>query len=130
MFSALDFLLVLAGLAVPAAITLACWLLVAPDARRAEATRAVHAVHEPAERAVVMVAADKVDTWTAEVDGTAEGVEFADLARVGANPARIIPAWRDFGAQRAAAGGTLRGIGEPIWAGRSSSELVECQRHE
>ena len=27
-------------------------------------------------------------------------------------------------------GGRARGIGEPIWAGRTPAELVECQRHE
>ena len=36
MFSPLDLLLVLAGLSVPAAITLACWMLVAGDAWRRE----------------------------------------------------------------------------------------------
>jgi anti-sigma regulatory factor (Ser/Thr protein kinase) len=52
------------------------------------------------------------------------------MAQVGANPARIIPAWRDFVARRGARGRRLRGIGEPIWKGRSADELVECQRHE
>jgi anti-sigma regulatory factor (Ser/Thr protein kinase) len=51
------------------------------------------------------------------------------MADVGANPARIIPAWRDFVA--AVDGGRpAREIGEPIWAGRSPAELVESQRHE
>ena len=36
MFSALDLLLGLAGLAVPAAITLACWMLVANGTRSEE----------------------------------------------------------------------------------------------
>ncbi len=49
-------------------------------------------------------------------------------ATLGANPNRIIPAWRDFLA--AQQGRPARGIGEPIWAGRSSTELVECQLHE
>jgi anti-sigma regulatory factor (Ser/Thr protein kinase) len=58
----------------------------------------------------------------------AEQVTFADMAEVGTNPARIIPAWQDF---RAGNGSRrVRGIGEPIWAGRSAAELVECQRHE
>jgi anti-sigma regulatory factor (Ser/Thr protein kinase) len=47
---------------------------------------------------------------------------------VGANPARIIPAWREF--VDANPGRRLRGIGEPVWAERSPAELVECQRHE
>jgi hypothetical protein len=43
MFSTLDLLFGLAGLAVPAAITLACWMLVAPGSRRDEAAEATPA---------------------------------------------------------------------------------------
>jgi anti-sigma regulatory factor (Ser/Thr protein kinase) len=57
-------------------------------------------------------------------------VLFADMAEVGANPARIIPAWHDFVTRHGGEGRRLRGIGEPIWKGRSASELIECQRHE
>ena len=32
--------------------------------------------------------------------------------------------------EHAGGGRRLRGIGEPIWQGRSPAELVECQRHE
>ena len=49
------------------------------------------------------------------------------MADVGHNPARIIPAWREFADANP---GPVRGIGEPIWAGRSETELVECQLHE
>ena len=61
---------------------------------------------------------------------TAERVTFADMAEVGANPARIIPAWREFVDAHTGRGRRLRGIGEPISAERSADELVECQRHE
>lgn len=57
-------------------------------------------------------------------------VMFEDMAEVGANPARIIPAWRDFVDIHGASDLGLRGIGEPIWRGRTDDELVECQRHE
>jgi anti-sigma regulatory factor (Ser/Thr protein kinase) len=57
-------------------------------------------------------------------------VSFADMARVGTNPARIIPAWRDFLVANGDGYRPVRGVGEPIWAGRSAAELVECQRHE
>ena len=51
------------------------------------------------------------------------------MADVGANPARIIPAWRDFVASIDGGGGRARGIGEPI--GRAhADELVEAERHE
>jgi anti-sigma regulatory factor (Ser/Thr protein kinase) len=62
--------------------------------------------------------------------GDATGVMFADMAQVGSNPARIIPAWRDFVGRHASSGRPFRGVGEPIWAERSPTELVECQRHE
>jgi anti-sigma regulatory factor (Ser/Thr protein kinase) len=52
------------------------------------------------------------------------------MAEVGRNPARIIPAWREFVADHAADGRRLRGVGEPIWAQRGPNELVECERHE
>jgi predicted small metal-binding protein len=54
-------------------------------------------------------------------------VVFADMAEL-ANPARIIPAVRQFIA--AHAGAPIRGVGEPIWAGRRSAEIVEAQLHE
>ena len=51
------------------------------------------------------------------------------MGEVGRNPGRIISAWQDF-ADEFAGRERKRGIGEPIWAGRSADELVECQRHE
>lgn len=57
-------------------------------------------------------------------------VTFADMATVGQNPARIIPAWHDFVERHRAAGRPMRGIGEPIWPGRTPTELVECRQHE
>lgn len=79
---------------------------------------------------LVAVDAPKIDLLRAELDGDADRVRFADTAEVGANPARIIPAWRDFVSSCSAPGRRLRGIGEPIWPGRSPAELVECHRHE
>ena len=60
----------------------------------------------------------------------AQRVTFADMRVLGSNPARIIPAWRTFLQDRAPDGRPVRGIGEPIWAGRTAAELTECQRHE
>ncbi len=56
-------------------------------------------------------------------------VTFLDMAELGANPARIIPAWRQFLAAHRQRG-PVRGIGEPIWAGRRPVELAEAQLHE
>ncbi len=60
----------------------------------------------------------------------ARQVTFADMAVLGANPAHIIPVWRDFLDHNGHGLRPVRGIGEPIWAGRGPDELVECQRHE
>lgn len=82
------------------------------------------------EPVLVMVPGRKLDPLRSALGPDASEVHFADMTEVGANPARIIPAWRRFVGERAREGTRLRGIGEPIWAGRSDDELVECQRHE
>jgi anti-sigma regulatory factor (Ser/Thr protein kinase) len=81
------------------------------------------------EPALVVLGRRKLDLLRERV-GDPEGVEFADMAKVGANPARIIPAWRAFVDERRSPGRRLRGIGEPIYPERAPDELVECQRHE
>jgi anti-sigma regulatory factor (Ser/Thr protein kinase) len=82
------------------------------------------------EPTLVVVSAAKIAKLRGALDGDAGQVLFADMAAVGTNPARIIPAWRRFVDQHAGGGRPLRGIGEPIWPERSAHELVECQRHE
>jgi anti-sigma regulatory factor (Ser/Thr protein kinase) len=77
---------------------------------------------------LVVVSEDKIDLLRQGLGRDADTVHFADMASVGNNPARIIPAWYDFVSENP--GRRLRGIGEPIWAGRSAEELIECQRHE
>jgi anti-sigma regulatory factor (Ser/Thr protein kinase) len=80
---------------------------------------------------LVVVSAAKIARLREELGAAAaERVTFADMADVGINPARIIPAWREFVDAHAGRGRRLRGIGEPIWAERTPAELVECQRHE
>jgi anti-sigma regulatory factor (Ser/Thr protein kinase) len=82
------------------------------------------------EPVLVVESAAKVAMLRTELGPDAELVHFADMAGVGANPARIMPAWRDFVQQHGGPGRRLRGIGEPIWKGRGPVELIECQRHE
>src|SRR6476646_1289951 len=60
----------------------------------------------------------------------AERAIFTPMETLGQNPARIIPAWRDFVAANTGADQPVRGIGEPIWAGRTDDEVVECHHHE
>jgi anti-sigma regulatory factor (Ser/Thr protein kinase) len=85
---------------------------------------------EAGEPTLVVVARDRVDALR-DLAGDGDGtVMYADMADVGANPGRIIPAWCQFVDGHAARGRRLRGIGEPVWAERGAAELVECQRHE
>ncbi|HEV3071925.1 MAG TPA: sensor histidine kinase [Solirubrobacteraceae bacterium] len=83
-----------------------------------------------AEPILVVLGSSKIEALRRVLDANAEHVLFADMAYVGANPARIIPAWKDFLAAHGAPGRRLWGIGEPIWAARTAAELAECQRHE
>jgi anti-sigma regulatory factor (Ser/Thr protein kinase) len=81
------------------------------------------------EPVLVVESAIKIDMLRDALGHDAYVVMFADMAGVGANPARIIPAWQDFVSRHDGAG-RLRGIGEPIWKERTPDELIECQRHE
>jgi len=82
------------------------------------------------EPAMVVVAPHKIALLREALGADAQHVRFEDMGRVGANPARIIPAWTEFVREAGGAEQTLRGIGEPISASRSGGELFECQRHE
>ena len=77
-----------------------------------------------------MVGTEKIAALRDELGDRATEVRFADMLDVGANPARIIPAWRAFVDEHGGEGRPVRGIGEPIWAGRSADEMTECERHE
>ncbi len=79
---------------------------------------------------MVAIGAEKIELLRSRLGDDAEQVVFADMAELGANPARIIPAWQEFVDAHADLGRPMRGIGEPIWAERSPTELVECQCHE
>jgi anti-sigma regulatory factor (Ser/Thr protein kinase) len=85
---------------------------------------------EAGEPVFVVLNAEKIARLQEALGEDADGVLFADMAEVGSNPARIIAAWHDFVDEHGAGGTPVRGIGEPIWAGRSDSELAECHRHE
>lgn len=57
-------------------------------------------------------------------------VHWVDRTQLGGNPAQIIPAWRQFVDENGGADVPVRGVGEPVWAGRRPAEVVECQLHE
>lgn len=83
------------------------------------------------EPAMVSVHSDRLRPL-AEAMGPAAGsmIRFVPMEDLGRNPAWIIPAWAEFVGPHLDEGRAVRGIGEPIWAGRSDDELVECARHE
>ena len=85
---------------------------------------------EADEPALVMIGQTKIDDLRTALNGDADRVFFADMGVVGENPARIIPAWQGFVNRHAGSAKALRGIGEPIWPGRSPAELDECHLHE
>ena len=83
---------------------------------------------ELGEPVMVAMLEDRVAFLTEELGALATLVDFVDMREVGANPSRIIPAWRRF--VEAHDGLPLRGVGEPVWAGRRGVELEECVLHE
>jgi anti-sigma regulatory factor (Ser/Thr protein kinase) len=58
----------------------------------------------------------------------AERLTFADMATLGRNPARIIPAIQAFAESHS--GRPVRYVGEPVWRSRTISERSEVMRHE
>jgi hypothetical protein len=85
---------------------------------------------ELGEPVMVAVVEPRLELLREELGDDARAVEFVDMGRLGANPAKIIPRWRRFVDEHAAGRRPLRGVGEPIWAGRRPAEVVECQLHE
>lgn len=82
----------------------------------------------------VLVAVDetKIEAIKGSLNGhgNADLVQFVEMGELGKNPACIIPAWREFVDEYGGRGRPIRGVGEPIWPGRSEAELVECHHHE
>ncbi|HEV7363370.1 MAG TPA: sensor histidine kinase [Solirubrobacteraceae bacterium] len=101
-----------------------------PDGFLAGTVPFIKAGLEADEPVLAMVSQTKIDLLREALNGAADDVHFADMHEVGSNPARIIPAWREFIDDYGIAGRSLRGIGEPVWSERSPAELIECQRHE
>lgn len=70
----------------------------------------------------------KIRALRSRLGPSAAAVEFLAMADAGRNPGRLISAWHDFLARHP--GRPVRGVGEPLWAGRSPAEVLECQSHE
>jgi anti-sigma regulatory factor (Ser/Thr protein kinase) len=82
------------------------------------------------EPVMVAVDAEKIRLLEDGLGADAESVRFVEMRDLGRNPGCIIPAWREFVAEHALSGKRLRGIGEPVWHGRSDAEIEECHQHE
>jgi hypothetical protein len=77
----------------------------------------------------VAVDAAKIERLRECLGTASASVAWTDIRRIGGNPARIIPLWRQFVARHGSRD-RVWGFGEPIWPGRAPAELVEAQRHE
>jgi anti-sigma regulatory factor (Ser/Thr protein kinase) len=81
-----------------------------------------------AEPVFVAVPGPAVDLLRDRLTPFSGQVVFDDMAMMGRNPARIIPAVRAF--VDAHPGQRVRYVGEPAWPARSAEELRETARHE
>lgn len=85
---------------------------------------------EAGEPVMVAVVPEHASWLWEELGADVSRVHFVDMAELGRNPARIIPAWLEFLSRHSGDGRPVRGVGEPIWAGRRPEEVLECQLHE
>jgi len=85
---------------------------------------------EGGEAVMAVLLAEHAAWVTAELGPVASQVHFVDMRELGHNPARIIPAWLEFLETSCGQGRPARGVGEPVWPGRSEAEVLECQLHE
>jgi anti-sigma regulatory factor (Ser/Thr protein kinase) len=90
----------------------------------------IHDAIAAGEPILVAVSKARIRLLTSVLGAGAGRVRFLDMGEVGRNPARIIPVWRDFLDVHGVADRPVRGIGEPVWPGRSAAELAECRHHE
>jgi anti-sigma regulatory factor (Ser/Thr protein kinase) len=80
------------------------------------------------EPVVIAVPDPRLSGLRAELGQRASRVEWIDMAELGRNPGRIIPAVLAM-IERSGIR-PLRFVGEPIWAGRTPEEIREATRHE
>jgi anti-sigma regulatory factor (Ser/Thr protein kinase) len=87
------------------------------------------ALHEGAP-VMIAVQDDRIEALGRALGEDAAKVAFADIRRLGANPARMIPAWQEYLDRAAASTRPPLAIAEHVWAEREPAELEECARHE
>ncbi len=84
---------------------------------------------ERGEPVLVALRAPGLEAVDRALGADATRVDFVDMGELGANPACIIPEWRRF-LDDTAGEGPVRGVGEPLWAGRREVEVQEVLLHE
>ncbi|HEY7438019.1 MAG TPA: anti-sigma factor RsbA family regulatory protein [Acidimicrobiia bacterium] len=84
---------------------------------------------EAGEPVLVALSQRGLELLSGALGDRARNVSMVDMRTAGKNPARIIQLWAEFLA-RCGASAPVRGVGEPVWEGRSAAELVECEIHE
>jgi anti-sigma regulatory factor (Ser/Thr protein kinase) len=103
------------------------WLYRTPSEYLAGIRGFVHAGASAGEPVLVAVPAGRLSPgWNLPVEQT--GAHSLDAARLGRNPARLMPAVREFADHYE--GQRVRVISELTWGGRSSAELGEVARYE
>ncbi|MBT2470663.1 sensor histidine kinase [Streptomyces sp. ISL-66] len=80
------------------------------------------------EPVLVAVPGPHLDALRETLGENAAEVTWTDMTELGRNPGRILAALQDFADRHA--GRAARIVGEPIWPGRSSAEVLEATRHE
>ena len=80
----------------------------------------------------VLIAAqsDRLSGFRTAFIGNRTHIDLAPMEEVGRNPGRLITVWSDFVDRHGAAGRTVWGIGEPIYAGRDPAEIEESEMYE
>ena len=82
------------------------------------------------ERVMVALAEPQLSLVRTALGVHGDSVQFMDMAALGANPARVIPAWLRFLQESCVGGRPARGVNESLWPGRRTGEVAECQLHE
>src|SRR5215472_8775848 len=88
----------------------------------------IHDGQAGTEPAFVAVPGDKAWLVRSQLGREPPQVSYGDMAELGRNPGRIIPALRAFA--DAHPGRRVRYICEPVWPGRSAAETCEAAKHD
>jgi anti-sigma regulatory factor (Ser/Thr protein kinase) len=83
---------------------------------------------ERGEAAMAAVPEPRTSAVREAMGDDASAVRFVDMTELGRNPARIIPAVREWVDDQRTE--RVRFVGEPIWAERADDEICEATRHE